>query len=91
MAQCRASVFRLPCGSVLLVMNHLTVVMAISALQFEEWTCAGCGELRVTICHTLIWDAKCSKYVVNSQLGPLDPACACSMMGQFEYLAMTTR
>ena len=35
MAFCRASVFRLPCGSVLLVMSHLTVLMPISALQFE--------------------------------------------------------
>ena len=38
MACCRASVFRLPCGSVLLVMSHLTVLTPISALQFEcEW------------------------------------------------------
>ena len=35
MARCKASVFRLPCGSVLLVMSRLTVLTPISALQFE--------------------------------------------------------
>ena len=33
--ECRAFVFRLPCGSVLLVMSRLTVLTPISALQFE--------------------------------------------------------
>ena len=35
MAHCRASVFRLPCRSVLLVMSRLTVLTLISSLQFE--------------------------------------------------------
>ena len=72
----RASVFRRPCGSLLLVMSHLTVSTPISALQFEttvfeELTCGGCGELRrTTVLCTLIWNPKCSKY---------DSASACSM------------
>ena len=35
MARCKASVFRLPCGSVLLVIRRFTVLMPISALQFQ--------------------------------------------------------
>lgn len=35
MVRCRASVLRLPVGLVLLVINHLTVHIVISALQLE--------------------------------------------------------
>ena len=35
MAHCKASVFRLPRGSVLSVMSRLTVLTPISTLQFE--------------------------------------------------------
>ena len=108
MAHCKASVFRLPCGSVLLVMSCLTVLMPISALQFEcgwatedrqcctpqsfrNWHVADTVNLGPpSITHSSRMPNvpnMCHKQSVRS----LDPACACLMMGQFEYLSTTTR
>ena len=55
----------------------------------EELTCGDCSELRTIIRRTLVWDAKCSNVHRKQSIRPLDPACACSMMGQFEYLSTT--
>ena len=105
--RCRASVFRLPCGSVLLVMSRLTV-LTISALQFEcgwatddrQW----CTPQSFRDCHVADVVNSLPPSVAHSSgmpnvpnmcrkqsIMPLDPACACSMMGHFEYLSTTTR
>ena len=108
MARCRALVFRLLCGSVLLVMSRWQFLMPISALQFE----CGCGTDDRWWCTPQSFRKRHVTDAVNlgqpsvahssrmpnvpnmrckQSIRPLDSACACSMMGQFQYLSSATR
>ena len=103
MVHCKASVFRLPWGSVLLVMSRLTVLTPISALQFEcgwatdnrrwwtpqslrNWHVVEINSGPTSVAHSSGMP-KVPNMPRKQSIRPFDPACACSMMGQLEYLS----
>lgn len=106
-AHWNASVLRSPCGPVLSMMRHFTVLMPISALQLlwgkanEQIRWCMPQSSRNCLVATAVYSGPPSEAssssilnvmkVLHRQASPVAPSDDFSMIGQFEYLSTTTR